>query len=86
MAKPTLLGLNDSGLTLSEQAVKHAKELPVNEGRVTASTDDFKTVDATIGVQRTWSNGFGIGAWVGAKFGAGKPQGSAGVDARFKWK
>lgn len=64
---------------LTQAAIDKARSLPGNQLEVDAGTSDFRTVDLTVGVKKTWRNGWGVGAWVGAKLGAGKPQGSAGV-------
>lgn len=84
MPKPTTLGLNAPG-PITQSAIDQVRELPENELAVSATTDDLRHVDATVAVQKTWSNGFGLGGWAAAKFGAGKPKGSAGVEGKWKW-
>jgi len=64
---------------LTQAAIEKAKSFPANQLELDVATTDFRTVDATFGVRKTWRNGWGAGAWVGAKLGAGKPIGSAGV-------
>lgn len=64
---------------LTKAAIDQAKNLPTNELTAGATTTDFKTIDATVGVQKRWTNGWGVGAFLAAKIGTGRPQGSAGV-------
>lgn len=64
---------------LTQAAIDKVKTLPENQLAIDAATSDFKTVDLTVGVKRKWSNGWGAGAWIGAKLGSSKPIGSAGV-------
>lgn len=64
---------------LTQAAIDKAKALPDNRVEVGAGTSDFRSVDLTVGVKKTWRNGWGAGAWVGAKLSSGKPTGSAGV-------
>lgn len=64
---------------LTQAAIDKAKSLPPNQIDIGAGTSDFRSVDLTVGVKKNWRNGWGAGAWVGAKLGLGKPIGSAGV-------
>lgn len=64
---------------LTQAAIDKAKSLSDNQLDFGAGTTDFQSVDLTFGVKKTWRNGWGAGAWIGAKIGSGKPIGSAGV-------
>lgn len=64
---------------LTQAAIDKARSLPDNKLEAGVGTTDFKSVDLTVGVKKTWRNGWGAGVWLGAKVGAGKPIGSAGV-------
>lgn len=78
MADQTPAPLGTPG-PLTQAAIDKAKTLPDNQLAIDAGTSDFRTVDASIGLKKTWRNGWGAGMWIGAKIGAGKPVGSAGV-------
>jgi hypothetical protein len=64
---------------LTQAAIDKAKSLPDNQLDLGAGTTDFRSVDLTVGVRKTWRNGWGAAWWIGAKIGAGKPTGSTGV-------
>lgn len=83
MSKITTLGLNEPG-PITKSALEHVRTLPENELTTTATTDDFKTADVGVSLQKTWRNGWGFGWWGKAKLGAGKPQGSTGIEVKKK--
>lgn len=65
---------------LTQAAIDQAKNLPENSLTAGVTTTDFKTADARVEVQKKWTNGWGVGAFISAKIaGATRPQGSAGV-------
>jgi hypothetical protein len=69
--------------TLAEQALD---QLPENELHGKAVTEDGRTVDAKVSVQKTWANGWGLGTFVMGTFGKGrKPEGAAGIEVKKKW-
>lgn len=69
---------------LTEAALEQIRALPVNELAASATSTDFRTIDARLAVRRTWANGWGAGAFLAAKLGTGRPQGSAGVEVTKK--
>jgi hypothetical protein len=69
--------------SLTQQALD---QLPQNELRGKVSTDDGKTVDTKVTVQRTFESGVSFGFFVEGKFRVGqKPQGAAGLEIAKKW-
>lgn len=82
--KLTTLGLSDYG-PITKSAIDHVRTLPENEFTGTVASDDLKSADVTVSLQKTWRNGWGLGWWgkvtVADKH---KPAGATGIEVKKK--
>lgn len=68
--------------SLTQQALE---QLPENALHGKVVTEDGRTVDGKLSIQKTWNSGVGFGFFVQGKFQIGhKPQGAAGVEVKIK--